>query len=145
MRTAKFISILTLVLSSIAFQGACDVDPSEGELDDWSRAADLCGPSVELDSTSIPLACEMPIPEPPEGDTFDPTKVSIKIEIDEVLIPIPFVESEAACNGRDGWYYSPNKQEPKSIVLCPSTCDSVQKAEKGKVEVLFGCLAIEHD
>jgi hypothetical protein len=131
MRAATFVPILILALSSIALQGACELDSSEDELEELSRAADLCGPDVASDSTTTtPLACELQIPTPPDGETFDPSRVNITIELDEVRMTIPHVESEAACDGRDGWYYSPNNLEPKSIVLCPSTCDSVQKATK---------------
>jgi hypothetical protein len=139
MRAATFVPILTLALSLIALQGACDLDSSEEDLDHSSRAMELCASSIESDSMTTPLACEMEIPVPPEGDVFDPSKVNITIELDEVRIPIPSVEDEAACNGNDGWYYSPNKLEPKTIVLCPSTCAWVQKAEKGKVEIVLGC------
>jgi hypothetical protein len=139
MRAAKFVPILTLVLSSVALQGACDVDSSEGELDYMIRAAELCSSSTDSNSTTRPLACELEIPVPPEGDTFDPTKVNITIEFDGVFMNLPFVENESECNGNDGWYYSPNKLEPTSIVLCPSTCAWVQKTEKANIEVVLGC------
>ena len=140
MRAATFVPFLILALSSIALQGACEV---EEEFDDL-RAADFCGPQIASDSMSTtPLTCELEIPKPPEGETFDPSKVNIRIDLDGVQINLPNVESESGCEGRDGWYYSPNNLEPKSIVICPNTCASVQKAEKGSVDVVLGC-ATEH-
>jgi hypothetical protein len=142
MRAAQLISILSLVLS-IACLSACEVDSSDGELDDLSRAAEQFDSSTEWDSTTTPLACEMDIPAPPEGDTFDPTKVSITIEIDKLpSIDLPRVEDESECLGGDGWYYSPNNLEPKKIVLCPSTCDWVQKTEKIEIKLVFGYVAM---
>lgn len=145
MRAATFVPFLIFALSSITLQGACEVDSSEDEFDEWSRFTDLCGPSMSSDDmTTTPLTCELEIPTPPEGETFDPTKVNITIDLDGTRQNLPFVESESECGGRDGWFYSPNNVEPKSIKLCPSTCDSVQKAEKGTIEVVLGC-ATEHD
>jgi hypothetical protein len=142
MRAVTFVPILILALSSIALQG-CEVDSSEHELDELDRAADLCGPGIESDSTTTPLGCELEIPKPPEGDTFDPTKVNITLVLDPLRMTIPFVESESECDG-DGWYYSPNNLEPKSIMLCPSTCAFVKTAENVQIEVVLGCKT-EHD
>jgi hypothetical protein len=134
MRAAKFVSILTLVLSFIALQGACDVD-------DQGRAFELCDASTEWDSETTPLACVMAIPEPPEGEIFDPTKVNITLELDGMSMNLSRVDSESDCSasGGWGWYYSPNNLAPEAIVLCPSTCDAVRKAEKGKINVELGC------
>jgi hypothetical protein len=139
MRAAQLISILSLVLS-IACLSACEVDSNDGELDDMSRAAELCDSSTEWDSTTTPLACEMDIPVPPEGDTFDPANVNITIEIDEKPMNLAHVEGESDCG--EGWYFSPNNLEPKKIVLCPSTCDWVQKTEKLEIKVVLGCVAM---
>jgi hypothetical protein len=143
MRTATFLPILSLVLSSIALQAACEVDSSDAELDQLRWAADLtlCDPDDDSDSTTMPLGCELEIPTPPEGETFDPSKVEITIELDEIRFKLTHVEGASACDGNGGWYYSPNNLEPTTIMLCPSTCDLVQKAEKGKIEVLLGCVS----
>lgn len=113
-------------------------------------AGDLCdqqfGPVFDQIATSVqqtvPLQCEFEIPEPPEGETFDPTKVNIEIELDAQTQDVYYVENEAACMGGDGWFYLPDAVSPTSIHLCPTTCNSVQSATNAKVDILFGCATI---
>lgn len=110
-------------------------------------AGDLCdqqfGPVFDQIAqsvqTTVPLACEWAIPEPPEGESFDPTKVNVELELDGVLEQVFYVESEAACNGGDGWYYFPDAVTPQTIRICPETCTRVQSAEQASVDILFGC------
>lgn len=110
-------------------------------------AGDLCdqqfGPVfteiAQSVQTTVPLACEWEIPPPPEGETFDPTKVNVEIEIDGVPESIYYVANEAACNGGDGWYYFPDAITPQTIRICPATCTHVQDASEASVDILFGC------
>ncbi|MFV8750530.1 hypothetical protein ACNOYE_08250 [Nannocystaceae bacterium ST9] len=110
-------------------------------------AGDLCdqqfGPVftqiAQSVQTTVPLACEWDIPEPPEGESFDPTKVNVALELDGVPEDVYYVESEAACNGGDGWYYFPDALTPQTIRICPATCTRVQDATQASVDILFGC------
>jgi hypothetical protein len=110
-------------------------------------AGDLCdqefGPVFNQIAQSVqqtvPLACEWDIPDPPEGESFDPTKVNLELELDGMLESIYYVESEAACNGGDGWFYLPDANNPQSIRICPETCIRTQNASDASVDILFGC------
>jgi hypothetical protein len=113
-------------------------------------AGDLCdqqfGPVFNQIAMSVqqtvPLSCEFEIPPPPEGDTFDSTKVNVEIEIDGVEQDVYYVENEAACNGGDGWYYLPDAVDPTHVHMCPTTCSSLQAAGEATVDILFGCATI---
>jgi hypothetical protein len=110
-------------------------------------AGDLCnqefGPVFDQIAQSVlgttPLACEWDIPDPPEGETFDPGKVNVELTLDGMQMDIFYVENEAACGAGHGWYYSPDNVNPETIRICPATCDAVQAAEDASVDILFGC------
>jgi hypothetical protein len=91
---------------------------------------------------NVPLACEWEIPDPPEGETFDPTQVNLELELDGQTESIYYVENEAACNGGDGWFYLPDAANPQSIRICPETCIRTQDATDASVDILFGCATI---
>lgn len=113
-------------------------------------AGDLClqnfAPVFDQIAQSVqattPLACEWDIPEPPEGESFDPTKVNVELTLDGVEESIYYVGSEADCMGGDGWYYHPDALNPETIRICPATCTKVQGATDAKVDILFGCATI---
>lgn len=110
-------------------------------------AGDLCdqqfGPVftqiAQSVQTTVPLACEWEIPPPPVGESFDPTKVNVELDLDGVPESVYYVENEAACNGGDGWYYFPDAVTPQTIRICPATCTRVQAATEASVDILFGC------
>lgn len=110
-------------------------------------AGDLCdqqfGPVftqiAQSVQTTVPLACEWEIPPPPEGESFDPNKVNVALELDGVPEDVYYVADEAACNGGDGWYYFPDAVTPQTIRICPATCARVQDASEASVDILFGC------
>jgi hypothetical protein len=110
-------------------------------------AGDLCdqefGPVFNQIAQSVqqtvPLACEWDIPDPPEGENFDPTKVNVELELDGQPESVYYVENEAACNGGDGWYYLPDAVNPEKIRICPETCTRTQNAVEASVDILFGC------
>ncbi len=108
---------------------------------------DLCeqqfGPVFNQIAQSVlgttPLACEWDIPEPPEGQNFDPSKVNVELELEGVQESVYFVSSEADCAGGDGWYYFPDNLNPETIRVCPETCTRIQDATQASVDILFGC------
>lgn len=114
-------------------------------------AADLCDQDFQavFDALSTEviggtqLACEFDIPEPPNGESFDPDKVNV--DFNDGLggtLPIPRVDSAAECAGvLDGWYYD-NPAAPTRIVMCPQTCEKAQVAKNGSINIAFGCETI---
>jgi hypothetical protein len=91
---------------------------------------------------SEPIPCQWQIPEPPEGEVFDPDHVNV--EFFDVGVgaaeTIYYVENAAACDPViGGWYYDDN-DAPANIILCPVSCDGVSGAAEGsEVNLLFGC------
>jgi hypothetical protein len=92
--------------------------------------------------TEAPLACEWDIPEPPEGEMFDPEKVNVEFTIDNVVTEIGHVDDPSECaNVSDGWYYD-DDQAPTRILFCPQTCTKIQAAMGATVDIKFGCKTI---
>lgn len=89
------------------------------------------------------LACEYPIPPPPDGEDFDPDEVNV--EFDDGMggtLEIGRVDTPAACAGvMNGWYYDV-PAAPTNIVLCPQTCDTIQGFASASVSIKFGCATI---
>jgi len=114
-------------------------------------AADLCDQDFQavFDALSTEviggtqLACEFAIPEPPNGETFDPNQVNV--EFDDGLggtTSIPRVDDATQCaTVVDGWYYD-DPVAPTTIVMCPQTCEEAQVAKNGSINIAFGCETI---
>jgi len=84
----------------------------------------------------------LPIPAAPDGKQINYDAVRVNFTSGSgVPTTLPYSE---ACTGSDGktantgWHYD-NKAAPKNIVLCTSTCGTVQKDPSGKVNVAFDC------
>jgi hypothetical protein len=109
---------------------------------------DLCiqdfGPVFQDMATSIvqntQLSCEYPIPPVPGGGTIDPTKVNVNYTPGggqpQPILYVPNGASGCGMNG--GWYYD-DPINPTKIIICPTTCMTLQSDPNGMVEVLFGC------
>ncbi|HEY3236286.1 MAG TPA: vWA domain-containing protein [Polyangiaceae bacterium] len=82
------------------------------------------------------VPCDVEIPPPPTGQTFDPMLVNV------VFTPAgqsPMQMSLSAdCTGDQGWRYD-NPDSPTHITLCPTACQSVKSAGNGQLSVEFGC------
>jgi len=86
------------------------------------------------------LGCEYLIPDPGQGNEFDPTKVNVNYTPGGTSTPqaIPQADNEADCGNAPGWYYDDNAN-PTKIYLCPATCDQVEADATAKVDFIFGC------
>lgn len=86
------------------------------------------------------IACEWDVPEAPEGEDFDPTKVNV--EFDDGMgggFEIGYVESPAACvEVVDGWFYD-NPAAPTRIIACPQTCQKIQGVDTAQINISLGC------
>jgi len=84
----------------------------------------------------LTLACEYQIPPPPQGETFDESKVNV------VFTPTnagpETLSYNQDCTGGTGWHYDDPKN-PTKIELCATTCSDVQKDKSGKIDIVFGC------
>jgi hypothetical protein len=81
----------------------------------------------------IALSCAYDIPEPPNGETLDLTKVNVLFRPpggERELIP---QSPTGACS--DGWQYSDDLSQ---VLLCGPTCDRVSSST-GQLSLEFGC------
>lgn len=88
------------------------------------------------------VGCEFQIPDPPEGDTLDYSRVNVTFESSGGLETLPFVASPDDCSAVDqGWHYdvSPSSGSPKAIVACPQTCELLKASVGARVEITLGC------
>jgi hypothetical protein len=85
------------------------------------------------------LACEYLLPETgANGSPTDPAKVNVNYYptggSGQGLLKVAGPE-QCVLNG---WYYD-DPQNPTRIILCPSTCASIQNDPGAKVQILLGC------
>lgn len=81
------------------------------------------------------LTCDYKIPAPPNGETFDRSKVNVQYAPTGGTAAT--VGYNPSCTGGTGWRYDDEKN-PTRILLCDGSCDQV-KVKAGKVDIVFGC------
>lgn len=81
------------------------------------------------------VACDFPLPKPPEGQMLDLNTVVVEYTVGGVGTPTKFkqVKNAGECVA-DSFYI-----ESETIKLCPDACSVVQKDDKAKLAILFGC------
>lgn len=79
-------------------------------------------------------SCELTIPPPPQGKTFDKNKVNVTITSGATQTPLGY---DPACAGA-GWKYD-DPNAPTAIVLCPQSCDPFKADANAQLDVAFGC------
>lgn len=100
--------------------------------------------STQQTTITTPVPCEWKIPAPPTGTQFDKTKVNVSID----NVTIGHVQTTDAgsdpCAGvtQSAWYYD-SETNPTTVLLCPTTCDTVKAETSPTVGVVFGCDTVE--
>lgn len=85
------------------------------------------------------LQCGWDIPAPPAGQSFDLQQVNVRVSTQGAAARDLFrVADESACTTNGGWYYDV-ATSPQQILVCPSTCTTLQNDLDASVSVLFGC------
>jgi hypothetical protein len=120
-------------LESLAKAGSSEpaifIDTGDPE----QTSADLKAAIARIRERSI--ACDAPIPPTPGGDPFDPQKVNVSMQLGAEPSQLGY---DPECEAAAGWRYD-DVDAPKSIVLCPTTCQVVQQDATAKLSVAFGC------
>lgn len=84
------------------------------------------------------IACDWPIPEPPQGQFLDLDKVNVEYTTpDGNKVGLARIPDGEDCDGREGWHYD-DPASPTQVISCPTSCDGFQ-VTGGAVDVLFGC------
>ncbi len=82
------------------------------------------------------LACEFALPDPPAGKVLDVDKVNV------LYTPSTGAQQaltyDKTCAMGVGWYYD-DLAKPTKVLLCPTTCGTVQKDKGASIDILFGC------
>jgi hypothetical protein len=81
------------------------------------------------------VSCDLEIPPPPAGETFDPKKVNVTLDLGASQRSF---SQDQTCTEADTWRYD-DPSQPRFIELCPSTCTSVRGAPQAQLLVEFGC------
>jgi Mg-chelatase subunit ChlD len=91
------------------------------------------------------LPCDYQIPAPESG-TVNFSQLNVELSDGQNANVVPKVNSQADCvAGEDAWYYNadPEAETPTRVILCPSTCDSVQQGSLSQVDIFLGCATVE--
>lgn len=92
--------------------------------------------TTALDRIRNKLAsCDVNIPAPPAGKTFDRNKVNVTLTSGGGTATD--LTYDPTCAGA-GWKYD-NADAPTKILLCPATCEPVKADPSSKIDVAFGC------
>lgn len=81
------------------------------------------------------LACDIPLPEAPQGETIDPDTVQVDFTPSTSSDPVAFhqVPDPADCEP-DAFFI-----DGDTISLCPEACSAVQGDAMAKLDVRYGC------
>jgi hypothetical protein len=132
-------------LKSIAQAGGTDHAYLAGTQDVSTTVLDAL--NQIRDSAAVP--CKFKVPPPPRGQTLNPALVNVTYEDTSGgshLVPSAGGPDNCASGG---WYYD-NPQNPTSLSLCPSSCDTVTAAliaaavlrTGSKLNIEYGCSTV---
>jgi hypothetical protein len=102
-------------------------DPTQTQSDIQSALASIRGQQVP---------CDFALPAPPVGQTLDVNKVNVLYTPSSG--PQQALGYSVDCAGNVGWRYD-NAMMPTEVILCTTTCETVQADKGADIEILFGC------
>jgi hypothetical protein len=92
---------------------------------------------------SLPCQYEVPLPD---GGNVDYGEINVQYTSSAgVSSGLPYVESAARCGTGGGWYYDVDPAQggtPSAVIVCPTTCTTLQNDSTGRVEVVLGCQTV---
>jgi len=90
------------------------------------------------------LGCSYSVPTSSDGTPVDYNQVNIVYQPGNggPAVTLPYVMSKSNCPATgNGWYYD-NPQMPTQILLCDSSCSSIEVDETGQVDITLGCSTV---
>lgn len=86
------------------------------------------------------VTCSFQIPEVEDDQEIDFERVNVRTKRGAQEETYRNVTNVAGCSRAPlgGWYYDDPK-DPERIILCPETCDRLQRSTGATLEVIFGC------
>lgn len=82
------------------------------------------------------VSCNLRIPAPPTGQTFNKNRVRVLYSTGSAAGTV--LTYDQSCAAANSWRYN-NTNAPTEIVLCPSTCTTVQANPNAAINVEFTC------
>lgn len=101
---------------------------------DPEQTKDDFGAAVHTVRTAS-VSCDFSIPPPPDGYTFDPQKANVTYTSGTSSSALAYDDQ---CTSLDAWRYD-DPTAPTRMVLCDSTCATVQSDPDAVLHVEFGC------
>lgn len=103
--------------------------------EDWSA---LFSTLTDAIAVAVALPCRYQLPDPPDGESLNRNRVNVVYTPGSGGGPmtIPYIGEGGSCSA-GGWYYDGDE-----IVMCESTCGTLEVDEGGTVEVALGCETI---
>jgi hypothetical protein len=92
------------------------------------------------------LPCEYTLPKPTTG-TPDYEKVNVQVTSGagaKSLLPLAGANA-SACTAAGGWYYDVDPKTggtPTKVIICPSSCTSLNADPNAQIDVLLGCKTV---
>ncbi len=98
----------------------------------------LCCSIVAITTNEV-MDCEVSIPEPGQGEVFEPAKVRVNATSDgsSPLQPLPVVQGKEACGTGPGWTFD-DPDKPAKVILCPASCDHGSADTDVSIDFSFG-------
>lgn len=115
---------------------------SGGATDAGTPQEQLLDALEKIRSGALGCAYVVPKPEPSKG-SVDPDTVEIEFTAGTGDEPKKFerVADAAACGATTGGFYYDDPKDPKRIILCPASCESVRAGTtQAKLDVVLGCI-----
>jgi len=98
---------------------------------------------ASIRGASLPCQYEVPVPE---GGIPDYGEVNVQYTSGAgASSGVPYVKASAQCGTGGGWYYNTDPAlggTPSAILVCPTTCSTLQNDPKGQIEVVLGCQTV---
>jgi hypothetical protein len=90
------------------------------------------------------LGCSYSVPTSSDGTPVDYNEVNIVYQPGngDPPVTLPYVMTKANCPATgNGWYYD-DPQMPTQILLCDSSCSTIEVDETGQVDITLGCSTV---
>jgi Mg-chelatase subunit ChlD len=131
-------SDLNMIASAGGTKTAFVIDTTKQDVEQQFTAA-----LTAIRGASLPCNYEVPLPESGMPDFMDVNVVYTTSA--GVTSGLPYVASSSRCGTSGGWYYDVAPEDggtPHAILVCPTTCSSLQNDTRGRVDVVTGCQSI---
>jgi hypothetical protein len=149
--------IPTYVIGITSPGTSCVLDPAPPNVPDLDQVALAGGTDKALvvDATQNPaqqfldtmnqirgtaqIPCQYQIPPPSPGKKFDKAQVQVHYTDPSKVESIIYKAPSGICDPTTGGWKYDDEADPKTILLCPATCDTITAQAGFTVNIILGC------